>query len=88
MTVKEIKTLYKDYNVKQGEKNFFVSHNYGDGNGKVLIIVNACKGYGKTVTQVIRVKDGAELLKNGSCRPCDNLKDSIDVAGEMINGKE
>ena len=42
------------------------------------------KDIGKYVTQVIRVSDGKELLKDGSCRPCDNLDDAIDVAGEIM----
>ena len=46
-------------------------------------VVNDCKGFGKTVMQVVRVSDGKELLPEGSCRPCDNLDDAIDVAGEM-----
>lgn len=33
--------------------------------------------------QIVRVSDGVELLLEGSCRPCDNLDDAIDVAGEM-----
>lgn len=28
--------------------------------------------------------NGKELLREGSCRPCDNLDDAIDVAGEMM----
>ena len=38
----------------------------------------------KDVIQVIRVSDGKELLSEGRCRPCDNLDDAVDVAGEMI----
>lgn len=45
--------------------------------------MNDCKGFGKTVMQVVRVSDGKELLTEGSCRPCDNLDDAIDVASEM-----
>ena len=72
MTIKSIKEKYKDYRIR--------------GNGKVVIVVNAHphKDIGKYVTQVIRVSDGKELLKDGSCRPCDNLDDAIDVAGEMM----
>ena len=84
MTIKAIKEKYKDYKIKGNEKNMFTTYDYQDGNGKVVIIVNDCRGYGKTVMQVVRVSDGKELLKDGSCRPCDNLDDAIDVAGEMI----
>lgn len=83
MTIKEIKEKYKDYKRKANEKNMFTTYDYNDGNGKVVIIVNDCKGFGKTVMQVVRVSDGKELLTEGSCRPCDNLDDAIDVAGEM-----
>lgn len=84
MTIKEIKEKYKDYKRKSNEKNMFTTYDYNDGNEKVVIVVNDCKEYGKTVTQIVRVSDGKELLPEGSCRPCDNLDDAIDVAGEMI----
>lgn len=83
MTIKEIKEKYKDYKRKANEKNMFTIYDYNDGNGKVVIVVNDCNGFGKTVMQVVRVSDGKELLQEGSCRPCDNLDDAIDVAGEM-----
>ena len=83
MTIKEIKEKYKDYKRKANEKNMFTIYDYNDENGKVVIVVNDCKGFGKTVMQVVRVSDGKELLQEGSCRPCDNLDDAIDVAGEM-----
>lgn len=83
MTIKAIKEKYKDYKLQSNEKNMFTVYDYNDGNGKVVIVVNNCKGYGKTVMQIVRVSDGVELLLEGSCRPCDNLDDAIDVAGEM-----
>ena len=84
MTIKAIKEKYKYYEIKGNEKNMFTTYDYQDGNGKVVIVVNDCRGYGKTVMQVVRVSDGKELLKDDSCRPCDNLDDAIDVAGEMM----
>lgn len=84
MTIKAIKEKYKNYKRKANGKNMFTIYNYGNKNGKVVIVVNDCKEYGKTVMQVVRVSDGKELLPEGSCRPCDNLDDAIDVAGEMI----
>lgn len=84
MTIKAIKEAYKNYRTVGNERNSFVTYDYNDGNGKVVIVVNICKGYGDTVVQIVRVSDGAELLKNGECRPCDNLEDAIDVAGEMF----
>ena len=84
MTIKAIKEAYKTYKISGNEHNSFVTADWNDGNGKCLIVLNNCKGYGQTVMQVVRVSDGAELLSNGSCRPCDNLDDAIDVAGEMI----
>lgn len=84
MAIKEIKEKYKNYQIRGDEKNMFTTYDYKDGNGKVVIVVNDCKGYGKTVMQVVRVSDCKELLKNGDCRPCDNLDDAIDVAGEML----
>lgn len=84
MTIKSIKEAYKNYNREGSEVNRFAIYDYNDGNGKLVIVVNDCKGYGKTVTQVVRVRDGKEMLAKGSCRPCDNLDDAIDVAGEMF----
>lgn len=84
MTIKEIRERYKQYRVSGGERNSFVTYDYKDGNGKVVIVVNISRSYRDTVMQVVRVRDGAELLKDGRCRPCDNLEDAIDVAGEMI----
>ena len=83
MTIKSIKESYKNYKISGNEKNMFAVYDYQDGNGKMVIVVNDCKGYGKTVMQVVRVKDGKEMLYKGSCRPCDNLDDAIDVASEM-----
>ena len=85
MTIKAIRDNYKDYKLRRNEHNSFVTYDYNDGNGKVVIIVNICKGYGNTVMQVVRVRDGKELLKDGACRPCDSLDDAVDVAGEMLN---
>ncbi len=87
MTIKQIKEDYKNYRVRgSNEKNSFVVYNYKDGNGKVVIVVNRHKSryIGGYVTQVVRVDDGKELIEDGWCRPCDNLDDAIDVAGEMM----
>ena len=84
MTIKAIKEAYKNYKIEGSETNSFATYDYRDGNGKMVIVVNNCKGYGKTVTQVVRVNDGKEMLEEGRCRPCDNLDDAIDVAGEMF----
>lgn len=88
MTVKQIKEEYKNYMVRGTERNAFVTYDYKDGNGKVVIVVNICKGYGETVMQVVRVRDGKRMIPNGGCRPCDNLDDAIDVAGEMMENEE
>lgn len=84
MTIKKIKEKYQKYRCSGNEKNSFVVYDWGY--DKVVIVVNISsnKLIGKYVTQVIRVADGKELLEQGSCRPCDNLEDAIDVAGEMI----
>lgn len=86
MTIKAIKEQYKSFGCSGGERNSFVVYDYKDGNGKVVIIVNASpsKYVGDYVTGVIRVSDGKNLLADGECRPCDNLDDAIDVAGEML----
>lgn len=84
MTIKAIKEQYKNYKTEGREWNSFVTYDYNDGNGKIVIVVNNCKGYGKTVMQGIRVSDGKEFFKNGECRPCDNLDDAVDVFGEMM----
>lgn len=84
MTIKEIKEKYKDY-LRQGrEKNSFVVYKWKNDEDKYVIIVNRhpCKYIGSYVTGLVRVRDGKELL-SGSSRPCDNLDDAIDVAGEM-----
>lgn len=88
MTIKAIKEKYKDYQVDKNEKNMFVTYDYKDYNGKVVIVVNShsYKECGKHVTQVIRVSDGKELIEKDRCRPCDNLDDAIDVAYEMMVG--
>lgn len=87
MTIKSIKEKYKDYRRSANEKNMFAVCDYGDGNGKVVIVVlsHPCKYVGKYVHQVVRVRDGKELLSEGSMRPCDDLEDAIDVAGEMLD---
>ena len=86
MTIKAIKEQYKKYEISGSEKNIFVT--YEDNNEKFVVVVNSNKSYGKTVTQVIRVLDGKEMLQIGSCRPCDNLQDAIDVAMEMVQEAE
>ncbi len=86
MTIKELKEKYKSYKCGSGEKNSFVIYDYGEGNGKILIVVNRNKNkyIGKWVVQAVRVRDGKELLKDGAMRPCDNLNDAIDVVSEMF----
>ena len=86
MTIKAIKEQYKDYMKSDlPGKTSFVVWDYHDGNGKVVIVVKHLGIYGyKDVVQVVRVSDGKELLEEGRCRPCDNLDDAIDVAGEML----
>lgn len=90
MTIKAIKEAYKNYNLSAGERNSFVTWDYKDGNGKVVIVVNinSSKYVGDYVMQVVRVSDGKELLADGRCRPCDNLDDAIDVACEMLNDND
>ena len=84
MTIKAIKEKYKKGVYGNGEKTMFTTNDYGDGNGKTVIVVTKHPLYGRTVWQVVRVRDGKELIKSGRCRPCDNLDDAIDVAGEMM----
>lgn len=84
MTIKAIKEQYRGYELRGNEKNMFTTYDFGGDFGKCVIVVNQCKGYGNTVVQVVRVHDGAELLEEGACRPCDNLSDAIDVANEML----
>lgn len=87
MTIKGIK---EQYNGKygRGEKTMFTTCDYGDGNGKVVIVVTMCSPYGRTVWQAVRVSDGKELIPDGNCRPCDSLNDAIDVAGEMMTANK
>lgn len=83
MTIKAIKEKYHGV-YGRGEKESFLVYDYKGEIGKVVIIMTRCRIYGRTVWQAVRVSDGAELIPNGACRPCDNLEDSIDVAAEMI----
>lgn len=83
MTIKAIKEAYTG-RYGNGEKTMFTTFDYGDGNGKVVIVVTRHGIYGRTVWQVVRVGDGKELIPDGNCRPCDNMDDAIDVAGEMM----
>ena len=85
MTIKEIKQKYEG-KYGNGEKMTIVTYDFGDGNGKVAVITTYVRSYGRTVWQAVRVSDGKELIEEGRCRPCDNLDDAIDVAGEMMNG--
>lgn len=88
MTIKAIKEQYKHYG-DPTEKKSFVVYDWQDGNGKCVIVVSHMGMYRyKDVVQVVRVRDGKELLEKGACRPCDNLDDAIDVAGEMIAEEE
>ena len=84
MTIKEIKEKYKDYRIGTGEHNSFVIDDYKGEKIVIVVNINRCKLIGEYVMQVVRVSDGKELLKDGACRPCDDLKDAIDVAMEMI----
>ena len=86
MTIKSIKEKYKDYCKDEfgSGKTMFTTWDYKDGNGKIVIIVSNCGWLGKDVVQAVRVSDGKEMLSEGRCRPCDNLDDAVDVAGEMI----
>ena len=82
MTIKAIKEAYKDYHKTKGDDKTMFSVFSMEGE-KYVVVVTDCRGYGKTLYQVVRVKDGAEMLYKGSCRPCDNLEDAVDVALEM-----
>ena len=87
MTIKEIKKKYDGKYGCFGERTAFTTYDYKDGNGKVVIVVTIMgkgKDAWKDVWQAVRVSDGAELIEDGRCRPCDDLDDAIDVAGEMI----
>lgn len=85
MTIKEIKEAYKRYDCSGREHNSFAVYDYKDGNGKMVIVMKHLGIYGyKDVVQAIRVSDGKEMIPEGSCRPCDNLDDAIDVAAEMM----
>lgn len=83
MTIKSIKEKYTGKYGKN-EKTMFTVYDYKDGNGKVVIVVTHHSQYKKTVWQAVRVSDGKELIPEHRCRPCDNMDDAIDVAGEMM----
>ena len=85
MTIKAIKEKYKDTHKATGDNKtmFAVFSAFFETDEKFVVIVTDCDGFGKTVVQVVRVRDGAEMLPLGSCRPCDSLSDAVDVALEM-----
>lgn len=83
MTIKSIKEKYTGKYGKN-EKTMFTVYDYKDGNGKIVIVVTHHSQYRKTVWQAVRVSDGKELIPEHCCRPCDNMEDAIDVAGEMM----
>lgn len=87
MTIKAIKERYQNYHVGSGEHNSFVTADFL-GIGRCVIVVNICRHryVGDYVMQVVRVSDGCALLEDGACRPCDNLDDAVNVAGEMLPG--
>lgn len=55
MTIKSIKEKYKDYRIRGNEKNMYTTYDYKDGNGKVVIVVNAHphKDIGKYVEYIV-----------------------------------
>ena len=83
MTIKTIKEAWqaKEFSIR-GKKQFAV-YNFGDPIGKCIILVINNPYAGRYVDAIIQVKTGEDIL-NGHCRPCDNMDDAIDVAGEMI----
>ncbi len=83
MTIKAIKEKY-DGVYGNGEKTMFKVFDYGGEIGKAVIVATKHFAYGNTVWQAVRVSDGAELIKEGRCRPCDSMMDAIDVAEEMM----
>lgn len=85
MKIKDIKEVYNG-KYGHGEKTMFKVYDYKDGNGKMVIVATKHGVYGNTVWQAVRVNDGKEMIEEGRCRPCDNMDDAIDVAGEMMEG--
>jgi hypothetical protein len=85
MKIKEIKSewINKPCTWCNSAKRMFAVHSFND-IGKCVIVVVNDPYLGKTVDAVIPVKTGKDIL-NGHSRPCDNMVDAIDVAGEMIN---
>ena len=86
MTIKSIKEKYTGKYGDHDERTMFKVHNFTDPEiGKAVVIVTYVPWYGRTVWQAVRVSDGKELIEKGSCRPCDNMDDAIDVICEMIS---
>jgi len=85
MTIKAIKEKYKNYHETTGDDKTMFSIIHALSGEKYVVIGADCKGYGKSVYQVVRVSDGQEMLSKDRCRPCDNFcEDSNDVACEMM----
>lgn len=86
VTIKGIKEKYRtapEY-MLPGKRQFTV-WTFPEPIGKsVVMVINCGKFCGNYVEAIIPVKTGIDIL-NGNTRPCDNMEDAIDVAGEMIS---
>lgn len=86
MKIKDIKEKYRNYKGEHcGFSVFSIGQDKSMPSEKYVVVVeiNRDPYIGDYVLQVVRVRDGKEMLPNGASRPCDNLADAVDVACEM-----
>ena len=87
MTIKGIKETWGNMVEIQGcrGKKQFAVYGFGGFGKCVVVVVNECGFFGRTVVAVVQVSSGEDLLKGEHSRPCDNMDDALDVAGEMLS---
>lgn len=87
MTITEIKKEWAGKGMIQGcgGKIQFTVWNF-ENFGKCVVVVSNEGGYfGRTVVALVQVSTGKDLFLGIHSRPCDNMDDAIDVAGEIIS---
>ena len=85
MTIKEIKAQWSEkakINGLSGKKQFTVWS--FTGYGKCVVVVVNDPHMERFVVGVVPVSTGIDVLADHA-RPCDNMDDAIDVAGEILS---
>ena len=86
MTIREIKALWGSKDRIQGctGKKQFATYDFQEFGKCVVVVVNDGAYLGRTVVALVQVATGNDLFHGEHSRPCDNMDDAIDVAGEII----